>query len=41
LKEFELQEIEISLGLIQIAEAMAFCHNDAQLIHGDNLDHVC
>lgn len=34
LKEFELQDIEISLGLIQISEALAFCHSEAQLIHG-------
>ena len=35
LKEYELQPIEISLGLIQLSEALHFCHAEAQLIYGN------
>ncbi|RKP36624.1 kinase-like domain-containing protein [Dimargaris cristalligena] len=33
--EFELDELEIQKGLLQVSKALQFCHNDARLVHGN------
>ena len=33
LKDMDLHEIEIAIGITQLGEALGFCHNDAELIH--------
>mmetsp|Transcript_43917 Transcript_43917/g.71412 ORF Transcript_43917/g.71412 Transcript_43917/m.71412 type:complete len:1056 (-) Transcript_43917:1151-4318(-) len=33
LRDFELTELEAKLGLLQLAQALNFCHQDAKLIH--------
>lgn len=35
LDAFSLDEIEMQRGLLQIDKALAFCHDDAKLIHGN------
>ncbi|KAI8050208.1 kinase-like domain-containing protein [Syncephalis plumigaleata] len=32
---FELDELEIQKGLLQLAKALQFCHQDAHLVHGN------
>ncbi|KAJ1911919.1 Protein kinase domain-containing protein ppk32 [Tieghemiomyces parasiticus] len=33
--EFELDTLEIQKGLLQVAKALQFCHQDAKLVHGN------
>ncbi|KAJ1978665.1 Protein kinase domain-containing protein ppk32 [Dimargaris verticillata] len=33
--EFDLDELEIQKGLLQVSKALQFCHNDAKLVHGN------
>ena len=35
IKQYELDELECSIGVSQIADALAFCHENAELIHGN------
>jgi SCY1-like protein 2 len=32
---YELDELEIQKGLIQVAKGLQFCHQDAHLVHGN------
>jgi hypothetical protein len=32
----EVNEIDIALGLLDILQALKFCHDDAHLIHGSS-----
>jgi SCY1-like protein 2 len=32
---FELDELEIQKGLLQLAKGLQFCHQDAHLVHGN------
>jgi hypothetical protein len=35
LKEMELYDLTKQMGLLQIAEALAFCHRSARMVHGN------
>ncbi|KAJ1971826.1 Protein kinase domain-containing protein ppk32 [Dimargaris xerosporica] len=37
--EFDLDELEIQKGLLQISKALQFCHSDAKLVHGNLTPH--
>ena len=33
--DFELHEVEVKYGLLQLAEALSFLHTDVKMIHGN------
>lgn len=35
IEKYELDELEIQKGILQIAEGLHFCHNDAKIIHNN------
>ncbi|EGD83576.1 SCY1 protein kinase [Salpingoeca rosetta] len=35
IKQYELDELECSIGISQVCDALSFCHDHAQLIHGN------
>ncbi|KAF8930196.1 hypothetical protein BGZ58_008388 [Dissophora ornata] len=35
IRNFELDELEIQKGLLQLGKGLQFCHNDAKIVHGN------
>ncbi|CAG8713332.1 1326_t:CDS:2, partial [Racocetra fulgida] len=35
IKNFELDELEIQKGLLQVGKGLQFCHNDAKIVHSN------
>ncbi|KAG0042767.1 hypothetical protein BGZ83_012204 [Gryganskiella cystojenkinii] len=35
IRKFELDELEIQKGLLQLGKGLQFCHNDAKIVHGN------
>ncbi|KAG0369887.1 hypothetical protein BGZ54_008539 [Gamsiella multidivaricata] len=35
IRKFELDELEIQKGLLQLGKGLQFCHNDARIVHGN------
>ncbi|KAF8982291.1 hypothetical protein BGZ46_001517 [Entomortierella lignicola] len=35
IRQFELDELELQKGLLQLGKGLQFCHNDAKIVHGN------
>ncbi|KAF9936682.1 hypothetical protein BGZ67_002141 [Mortierella alpina] len=35
IRKFELDELEVQKGLLQLGKGLQFCHNDAKIVHGN------
>ncbi|KAG0225610.1 hypothetical protein BGW42_004218 [Actinomortierella wolfii] len=35
IRKFEMDELELQKGLLQIGKGLQFCHNDAKIVHGN------
>ncbi|KAG0280244.1 hypothetical protein BGZ96_001619 [Linnemannia gamsii] len=35
IRNFELDELEVQKGLLQLGKGLQFCHNDAKIVHGN------
>ncbi|KAG0249457.1 hypothetical protein BG011_009277 [Mortierella polycephala] len=35
IRKFELDELELQKGLLQLGKGLQFCHNDAKIVHGN------
>ncbi|KAG0318613.1 hypothetical protein BGZ99_005587 [Dissophora globulifera] len=35
IRKFELDELEVQKGLVQLGKGLQFCHNDARIVHGN------